>query len=128
MARKLLSPVLYPQNRNQLYFMEDPDEKPEEDKSSFASFCIAAIPFLALTIGLPFANRLEPRIFGLPFLLAYLVFWSVAIGILVGLALLIVFATTGTSVVLGFEFWPGSAYCEYSGLARHGYSVESNCS
>jgi len=48
MSRKLLSPVLYPQNRNQPYFMEDPDEKPEEDKSSLASFCIAAIPFLAL--------------------------------------------------------------------------------
>ncbi len=78
MARKLLSPVLYPQNRNQSYFMEDLDEKPEEDKSSLASFCIAAIPFLALTIGPPFANRLEPRIFGLPFLLAYLVFWVLA--------------------------------------------------
>ena len=50
MAHKLLSPVLYPQNRNQSYFMEDLDEKPEEDKSSLASFCIAAIPFLALTI------------------------------------------------------------------------------
>lgn len=41
-------------------------------------FCVAAIPFLALTIGPPFANRLEPRIFGLPFLLAYLVFWVLA--------------------------------------------------
>jgi hypothetical protein len=78
MARKLLSPILYPQNRNQPYFMEDPAEKAEEDKSSLASFCIAAIPFLALTIGPPFANRLEPRIFGLPFLLAYLVFWVLA--------------------------------------------------
>jgi hypothetical protein len=53
--------------------MEDPDEirVSEEDKSSLASF-------LALTIGPPFANRLEPRIFGLPFLLAYLVFWVLA--------------------------------------------------
>ena len=80
MAHKLLSPVLYPQNRNQPYFMEDPDEirVSEDDKSSLASFCVAAIPFLALTIGPPFANRLEPRIFGLPFLLAYLVFWVLA--------------------------------------------------
>lgn len=80
MARKLLSPVLNPPNRNQLYSMEDQDEirESEEDKSSLASFCIAAIPFLALTIGPAFANRLEPRIFGLPFLLAYLVFWVLA--------------------------------------------------
>ncbi len=38
----------------------------------------SGIPFLALTIGPLFANRLEPRIFGLPFLLAYLVFWVLA--------------------------------------------------
>jgi hypothetical protein len=30
---------------------------------------------LALTVGIPFANRVEPRIAGLPFLLAYIVIW-----------------------------------------------------
>jgi hypothetical protein len=60
--------------------MEDRNEirEPKQARSSLASFCVAAIPFLALTIGPPFANRLEPRIFGLPFLLAYLVFWVLA--------------------------------------------------
>lgn len=36
---------------------------------------LALIPALALTIGVPFANHLEPRIFGLPFLLDYIVLW-----------------------------------------------------
>jgi hypothetical protein len=53
MARKLLLPLSTNRNRNQLYFMEDRSETPEsgEDRSSLASFCLAAIPFLALTIG-----------------------------------------------------------------------------
>lgn len=33
------------------------------------------VPILALTLGIPFANRVEPRIAGLPFLLAYIVIW-----------------------------------------------------
>jgi len=37
----------------------------------------AAVPALALTLGIPFANHIEPRIFGLPFLLAYIVAWIV---------------------------------------------------
>ncbi len=36
---------------------------------------LAAIPVLALTLGIPLANRLEPRLFGLPFLLVYIVAW-----------------------------------------------------
>jgi len=40
-----------------------------------ASIILALIPALALTIGVPFANHLEPRIFGLPFLLDYIVLW-----------------------------------------------------
>jgi DMSO/TMAO reductase YedYZ heme-binding membrane subunit len=39
------------------------------------SIVLATVPVLALTAGIPFANRLEPRIFGLPFLLAYIVAW-----------------------------------------------------
>ena len=38
---------------------------------------LASVPVLALTLGIPFANRLEPRIFGLPFLLAWIVAWIV---------------------------------------------------
>ena len=46
-----------------------------EDGITAGSIILAAIPFLALTLGAFVANRLEPRIFGLPFLLAYCVFW-----------------------------------------------------
>ena len=41
------------------------------------SIVLALIPVLALTLGIPFANRVEPRIAGLPFLLAYIVTWIV---------------------------------------------------
>jgi hypothetical protein len=43
---------------------------------SVAIVC-AVIPVLALTIGVAFANRLEPRILGLPFVLAWIVGWVV---------------------------------------------------
>ena len=36
---------------------------------------LALVPVLALTLGIPFANRVEPRICGLPFLLAWIVGW-----------------------------------------------------
>ena len=39
------------------------------------SIGLAIVPVLALTLGIPFANRVEPRIAGLPFLLAYIVIW-----------------------------------------------------
>ena len=35
----------------------------------------AAIPVLALTVGVALADRLEPRILGLPFVLAWIVAW-----------------------------------------------------
>jgi Protein of unknown function (DUF3311) len=35
----------------------------------------AAIPILALTLGVALADRLEPRILGLPFVLAWIVLW-----------------------------------------------------
>jgi hypothetical protein len=46
-----------------------------EPRHSPASIILALIPALALTIGVPFANHVEPRIFGLPFLLDYIVLW-----------------------------------------------------
>jgi hypothetical protein len=33
------------------------------------------VPVLALTLGIPLANRVEPRIFGMPFLPAYIALW-----------------------------------------------------
>jgi hypothetical protein len=47
----------------------------DQDGVTIGSLVVAAIPFFALTLGPFVANRLEPRIFGLPFLLAYCVFW-----------------------------------------------------
>jgi len=35
----------------------------------------ALIPFLMLVLALPFVNRVEPFVFGLPFLLFWIVLW-----------------------------------------------------
>ena len=39
------------------------------------SVLCAVVPALALTVGVVLANRLEPRILGLPFVLAWIVAW-----------------------------------------------------
>lgn len=36
---------------------------------------LAATPIAALTVAVPFVNRLEPRILGLPFILAWIMAW-----------------------------------------------------
>jgi hypothetical protein len=36
---------------------------------------LAAIPVGALTVAVPLVNRVEPRIFGAPFLLAWITIW-----------------------------------------------------
>jgi hypothetical protein len=38
---------------------------------------LAALPTLGLLGGMPFANRVQPYVFGLPFLLAWIVMWVV---------------------------------------------------
>ncbi len=38
-------------------------------------YVLAAIPMLALSLAVPFVNRVEPRVLGLPFLLAWIAFW-----------------------------------------------------
>jgi hypothetical protein len=40
-------------------------------------FVLAACPIAALTIAVPFVNRIEPRVLGLPFLLFWLTLWVV---------------------------------------------------
>jgi hypothetical protein len=52
---------------------ENEPRHPEGDGITIGSIILGAIPFLSLTVGPIFANHLEPRILGLPFLLAYLV-------------------------------------------------------
>ncbi len=41
------------------------------------SLGLAAIPSLALTFAVPFVNRDEPRVFGLPFVFFWIVLWVV---------------------------------------------------
>jgi hypothetical protein len=36
---------------------------------------LALIPTIALTVAVPFVNRLDPSIFGLPFLMFWIVAW-----------------------------------------------------
>ena len=48
-----------------------------EPRHSVLSVILALIPAIELTIGVPFANHLNPRVVGLPFILAYIVFWII---------------------------------------------------
>jgi Protein of unknown function (DUF3311) len=47
------------------------------------SSIFALIPFVALSLAIPFVNRVEPRILGLPFLLAWIVAWMLLTPLLV---------------------------------------------
>jgi Protein of unknown function (DUF3311) len=40
-------------------------------------YVLAGIPIAALTIAVPFVNRVEPRVLGLPFVLFWLTAWVV---------------------------------------------------
>ncbi len=42
--------------------------------TKYALLC-AAIPFVTLVFALPFANRVEPFVLGLPFVLFWIVLW-----------------------------------------------------
>ena len=42
------------------------------------SLAVAFVPALAIVAGLPFVNRLEPVVYGLPFLLAWILGWVLA--------------------------------------------------
>jgi hypothetical protein len=41
-----------------------------------ARVVLALVPPIMLTLAIPLVNRVEPRIFGVPFLLAWIVLWS----------------------------------------------------
>ena len=53
----------------------------------------ALVPALALVIGLPFVNRIEPVVFGLPFLLFWILGWVLLTPVF--LAVAYVLADTG---------------------------------
>ena len=44
---------------------------------------LTLVPFAGLLAGIGFANRVEPRVFGMPFLLAWVVAWLfITVGIM----------------------------------------------
>lgn len=59
--------------------MANPPNLPEPKRRGVALLpvAIALAPALALSAGIPFANRLEPHVLGMPFLLAWIVGWIV---------------------------------------------------
>ncbi len=50
---------------------------------------LAIIPPVALLGGIPFVNRVEPLVLGLPFLLFWIVLWVVVTSVTMGLILLL---------------------------------------
>jgi hypothetical protein len=43
--------------------------------NALARVVLAAIPAVMLSFAVPFVNRVEPRVFGLPFLLVWITVW-----------------------------------------------------
>jgi hypothetical protein len=60
------------------------------------AFLPAAVPVVALVGGLPFANRLEPVIFGLPFVLFWFVAWVLATPACLALSAFILHRASGS--------------------------------
>ena len=48
---------------------------------------LAVIPALGMLGGIPFANRVQPYILGLPFLLAWIVMWVIVTSLIMALIL-----------------------------------------
>jgi hypothetical protein len=46
---------------------------------------LAALPFIGILLGVPFANRVEPLVLGMPFVLAWIVLWVILISIIMGI-------------------------------------------
>jgi hypothetical protein len=51
---------------------------PPAANASPLRFALPAIPVAALTIAMPFVNRVDPRIAGIPFVLCWIVAWALA--------------------------------------------------
>ena len=47
-------------------------------KGTLLALMLGALPFLMLVFALPFVNRLEPVILGMPFLLFWILAWVIA--------------------------------------------------
>ncbi|MGF6241744.1 hypothetical protein P3T42_003498 [Paraburkholderia sp. GAS38] len=43
---------------------------------------LAALPFIGILLGVPFVNRVEPLVLGMPFVLGWIVLWVILISII----------------------------------------------
>lgn len=50
---------------------------------------LAALPFIGILLGVPFVNRVEPLVLGMPLVLAWIVFWVVMSALIMGLVYLL---------------------------------------
>jgi hypothetical protein len=46
---------------------------------------LAVLPFIGILLGVPFANRVEPLVLGMPFVLAWIVLWVILIAVIMGI-------------------------------------------
>ena len=46
---------------------------------------LAALPFVGILLGVPFVNRTEPLVLGMPLVLAWLVMWVVLTSVIVAI-------------------------------------------
>ncbi len=46
---------------------------------------LAALPFVGILLGVPFVNRVEPLMLGMPFVLAWIVMWVVLSAIIMAI-------------------------------------------
>ncbi len=53
-------------------------DPPAPDRTKVLRISLAALPFIGILGGAGLANRAEPFVFGLPFLMAWIVGWVVA--------------------------------------------------
>jgi hypothetical protein len=46
---------------------------------------LAALPFIGILLGVPFVNRVEPLVLGMPFVLAWIVMWVVLASVIMAI-------------------------------------------
>lgn len=46
---------------------------------------LAALPFLGILVGVAFANRVEPFVLGMPFILFWIVMWVLLTSVIMGI-------------------------------------------
>jgi hypothetical protein len=46
---------------------------------------LGLLPFIGILLGVPFVNRVEPLVLGMPFVLAWIVMWVVLTSVVMGI-------------------------------------------